>query len=287
MNNPTITKKIVLVLFLGAILISCKETKPKEPTSTKTIPEVVIADQTENTPNIEDYFPGTNLMKIIFKEQNGLSLSEEQFQLFTQWRTEHQSKVANKIKQIATLDKELKTLSQEGAEMDKLLQKENLANILREEVATTKLNCRQLLRENLNEKQWQTLVTDYQREHPYVERTKMMDIIQHVNPVPNYMSVINANRSELDITADQKTVLDAWSAENHPKMMEMANKIIALEKDIYEASLKDTPKETILEKFKEINGIRTAIVEKKTNCRNLVKETLSEKQWSSLVAKTL
>ena len=72
--------------------------------------------------------------------------------------------------------------------------------------------------------------------------------------------------------------------ENHPKMMEMGNKIISLEKDIYEATLKDTPREIIFENILKINRMRTQIVEKKTNCRDLVKETISEQQWNSLVA---
>ncbi|GEM_PF-1864156 len=287
MTNQIIYKKVAIGLLVGATLLSCKENKSKQATIDKISAEVTIAGKTENTPDMEDYFPGANFMKIIFKEQNGLSLSEEQVLLFRQWRTEHQSKVAGKIKQISTLEKELKTLSQEGAEKDELLKKVELTNTLRQEVASTKLNCRKLLKNNLNAKQWQTLVTDYQLNYPFVERTKMMDIIQHVNPLPNYMSVINANISELEISADEKEILDAWSLENHPKMMEMANKIISLEKDIYKESLKDTSKEIILQKFKQINTIRTQIVEKKTNCRNLVKTTLSEKQWNNLVDKTM
>ncbi len=287
MKNQKIYKKIVIGLFLGTILMSCKENKPKQTTPNEISAGVAIVGKGEKTPDMDDYLPGTNLMKIIFKEQNGFSLSEEQLSLFTQWRTEHQTKVANQIKQIAALEKELKTLSQEGVEMDKILKKVDSANSLRIEVAITKLNCRQLLTDNLDAEQWQTLVSDYRLNFPFVERTKMMDVIEHVNPLPNYMSVINANISELEISADQKKVLDIWSAENHPKMMEMANKIISLEKEIYEASLKGTSKEIILQKFKEINNIRTQIVEKKTNCRNLVKTTITEKQWNNLVGKTM
>jgi hypothetical protein len=262
MKNQIIYRKMVIGLFVGTTLLSCKEDKSKDTPPDEITAEVAIAGKTENTPNIEDYIPGTNLMKIIFKEQNALLLSEEQLYLFTQWRTENQSKVAGKIKQISNLEKELKTLSQEGAEKDELLKKVELTNTLRKEVASTKLNCRQLLKDNLDAEQWQTLVTDYQLNYPFVERTTMMDVIQHVNPLPNYMSVINANISELEISADEKEILDAWSLENHPKMMEMANKIISLEKDIYEATLKDTPQEIIFENILKINKIRTQIVVK-------------------------
>lgn len=180
----------------------------------------------------------------------------------------------------------LKTLSQEGAGMVKLLDQAQKTNILRIEVAQSKLDFRQLLLDNLELERWQTLVSTYEKKHPFKERTKMMDIITHVNPVPNYMSVINANSSELGITPSQKTVLDSWSMENHPKMMEMANEIIALEKQIYKTSLREASKVSILEKFDEINSLRTKVLEKKTNYRNLVKKTISEEQWEVLVSKT-
>jgi hypothetical protein len=270
MKNSKIYSKVFMVLFVGASIIS----NAQKGFETASI-------------NIEDYFPGANFMKVVLAESNGLNLSKDQLHIFTEWASEHQSKVAAKNTQIADLEKEIKSLSQEGVAVPEIVEKVEKTNALRLEVANTKLSCRALVQNTLKSKQWESLVANYEENHPFVERTKMMEVIQHVNPAPNYMSVINANISELNISTGQKKITDAWSAENHPKMMEMANKIISLEKEIYEESLKDTSKDVIYEKFEEINKIRTQIVDKKTNCRNLVKGTLDEAQWKQLVAKTM
>jgi len=281
------TTKLLFLTLTISLIISCKQKQSSSTEENSTVNKEAFEPITNKNKelNIEDYFPGSNFMKIVFAENNGLNLTDAQLQLFTEWRTENQSKVADKNRKIADLEIELKTLSVEGSDMVKLLDQAQKINILRIEVAQTKVDCRQLLLDNLEPQQWQTLVSAYEKEYPFKERTKMMDVITHVNPVPNYMSVINANFSELSINPSQKKILDSWSDENHPKMMEMANAIIAMEKEIYETSLKEASKESILTKFEEINSIRTQILEKKTNCRNLVKKTISEKQWAVLVSK--
>ena len=266
MKNSKISFVVLMALFTGATMMSSAQ---------------------GGSVNIEDYFPGPNLMKIVLAENNGLKLSETQLNLFTEWGKEHQSIVAAKNKRIADLEKEGKSLSQKGAPDDEILKKVDETNNLRLEVASTKLSCRDLLRDNLKSKQWKMLVSKYRKDHPFNERKKMMEVIQHVNPVPNYMSVINANISELDISQEQKKITDAWSTQNHPEIMKMANQIISLEADIYNKSLKNTSKEIIYKNFEEINKIRTQIVERKTKCRNLVKQTLSDDQWTELVAKTM
>tara|TARA_R110000737_G_scaffold76278_1_gene106865 strand:- start:2002 stop:2868 length:867 start_codon:yes stop_codon:yes gene_type:complete len=286
MSTIKTTKLFFLTLSIS-LFISCKQKKSSSTEENSIVNKEAFEPITNKNKelNIEDYFPGSNFMKIVFAENNELNLTDAQLRLFTEWRTENQSKVADKNRKIADLEIELKTLSVEGSDMVKLLDQAQKINILRIEVAQTKVDCRQLLLDNLEPQQWQTLVSAYEKEYPFKERTKMMDVITHVNPVPNYMSVINANISELSITPSQKKVLDSWSDENHSKMMKMANAIIAMEKEIYETSLKEAAKESILTKFEEINSIRTQILEKKTNCRNLVKKTISEKQWAVLVSK--
>ena len=254
-----------MTLTIG-LIISCKQKQSNSTEENSTVNnesfEPIIYKTKEV--NIEDYFPGPNFMKIVFAENNGLNLTDVQLQLFTEWRTEHQSKVADINRKIADLEIELKTLSIEGTDMAKLLDQAQKTNILRIQVAKTKLDCRQLIMDNLDPQQWQTLVLAYEKKYPFNERTKMMDVITHVNPVPNYMSVINANIAELSITPSQKNILDNWSEENHPKMMAMANAIIIMEKEIYEALLMELTKENILAKFEEINSIRTQILEKKS-----------------------
>lgn len=233
--------------------------------------------------DIEDYFPGANLMKTVLDGKNDLNLTETQLNLFTGWVKANKSNVAAKNKQIADLEKQSRLFSQKGAPNIDILKKVEEANTLRLEVAATKLSCRELIQENLSPKQWKQVAAVYRKNFPFKERTGMMEVIGHVNPVPNYMSAINAIGAELNLSTEQKEVTEDWSTKNHPLMMQMADEVMTLEKDIYNKSLKNTSKEQIYKNFQQINKIRSQIVETKTQCRNLVMETLSDGQWAALV----
>ena len=142
------------------------------------------------------------------------------------------------------------------------------------------------MRETLSPEQWKTMVTNYEKNFPFVERTRMKEVMQHVNPLPNYMQVIQKDSKGLGLSSEQTSKFDTWSTEHHPKMMEMANGVIALEKEIYQGSLKKESNADLLEKINEISKLRTQIVETKASCRNMLMENLNNVQWTALVEKT-
>ena len=119
-----------------------------------------------------------------------------------------------------------------------------------------------------------------------MEREEMMVLISHVNPLPNYMQTINDNTEKFKISEEQQKTLGNWSSENHPKMMQMAQQVQNLEKEIYQASLYKEPKAGIFNKINEIGKLRVDVVSKKTNCRDLVIKTLSPEQWNFLIEKS-
>ena len=106
--------------------------------------------------------------------------------------------------------------------------------------------------------------------------------MQHVNPVPNYMKIIESDSNVLDLSPEQASKFEAWRLENHPKMMEMANQIIDLEREIYTVLQKEQ-KEDLLKKVVQINQARTEIVKTKTNCRDMLMDALDEGQWQILL----
>ncbi|MGB5555723.1 MAG: hypothetical protein WBM83_13790 [Flavobacteriaceae bacterium] len=282
----SISKTVIALLMATFVLSSCKENKSSnvntETTEDKTLQEMAV----ETEANIDDYYPGPNFMKILADENNGLDLSEVQKSIFEDWRKENHSKIEMKMKEVASLEKGIKLLSQNKADASEILDKTNAAESIRKEIAMTKLLCRNHIIETLRPEQWDALIAKYENDFPFVVKTKMMDVVQHVNPVPNYTQVINKNIDGLQITPEQKSTFDAWSTEHHPQMMEMANKVIALEKEIYLASLEKQSNEVILEKIDEISKLRNDIVTMKTQCRDMVVENLKPEQWASLVEKT-
>ena len=109
--------------------------------------------------------------------------------------------------------------------------------------------------------------------------------MQHVNPVPNYMKIIESDSNVLDLSPEQEAKFEAWRAKYHPQMMEMANQIIDLEREIYTGSLQQEPKEDLLSGVVRINELRTEIVRIKTNCMDMLMHTLDEGQWQILLEK--
>lgn len=286
MKDSAIYSSVFMGFFMVMTLISCKEQKTPETNSTDRKEDSTLIDKPETTVNIADYFPGVNFMTVVAMKNNGLNLSSEQEQTFAKWRAENHNIIEGKMRQIARLEAEIKSLSQERADAEKIFKKQRETGILRREVATIKLLCRDLIIETLETEQFDGLVVNYEKNHPFVERRKMMEIMQHVNPVPNYMQLINTNISELNIVPEQKDKFDAWSAEHHPQMMEMANQVIHLEKEIYQNSLQREPKDNMVFKIQRIEELRAKIVETKTSCRNMVAKTLSQDQWKNLVDMT-
>ena len=283
------TGKLVSGAFLGFLigmtLVSCKEEKTPQLTSTEETQEIAKADKTESALSIDNYFPGPNLMKYIISEDNGLALTEDQEKTFAKWREMNHPGIQEKLMQISQLGTEMKSLSLAGADAEEILKKEAESEELRSAVANTKFLCHDLIRETLSPQQWDTLVTGYETNFPFLERSKMKEVMQHVNPVPNYMKIIESDSKALDLSPEQEAKFAAWRVEYHPQMMEMANQIIDLEREIYTGSLHKEQKDELLNRVVQMNQLRTEIVRTKTNCRDMLMHTLDEGQWQILLEK--
>jgi hypothetical protein len=289
--NSNIMKigSLITSSFLGFLivltLVSCKEEKTPQSTSTEETQEIVMAGKTESALSVENYFPGPNLMKYIVSEDNGLALTVDQEKTFAKWREMNHTRIQEKLMQISQLETEIESLSLAGVEAEEILKKETEAEGIRSEIANTKFLCHDLIRETLSPEQWETLVTGYDTNFPLLERSKMKQVMQHVNPVPNFMKVIESDSKVLDLSPEQEAKFEAWRVEYHPQMMEMANQIIDLEREIYTGSLHKEPKEDLLNRVVQINQVRSEIVRTKTNCRDMLMHTLDEGQWQILLEK--
>jgi len=281
-----VIKKIGFVLILGLMLVSCNKNEKKANVSETQKSVAVEKPKADKKLKIEDYFSGPNYMRYMVSENNQLALTDKQESAFKIWRTENHPKIEARMKQIDEINSEIKSLSKQQVSSEKILQKLDDTNKLRLEIAEIKIQCRDHIIEQLDDKQWNTLVEDYKKEYPFMEREEMMVLISHVNPLPNYMQITNDNTTDLKISVEQQKTLGNWSSENHSKMMQMAEQIQNLEKEIYQASLNKEPKAGIFNKINEIGKLRVDVVSKKTNCRDLVIKTLSPEQWNLLIEKS-
>lgn len=187
-------------------------------------------------------------------------------------------------KKVGELERKLYQSSLDNAKKEVLINDFEESLALRTSLVTTKLDCRDQVLEVLSEQQWNELVVLYKEKMPFNNKTEMTILINHVNPLPNYMQMIRDGVIQLDEAQDDK--LSEWSIDNHPKMMELAGRVNKLENDAYDLSINNESREVILQKVAEITALKKQIVITKTDCRdNLISNILSEEQWKDLSSK--
>ncbi len=114
------------------------------------------------------------------------------------------------------------------------------------------------------------------------DKEAFMRNMAHVNPVPNYMSIIVKNEDKLALTADQKTKVMAWNKKNGAKMATMVNSVVDGEKQITVASMKGTSSTEIASMADQLMETRKKIIVGKTTCRDYMMDVLSPEQWKQL-----
>ncbi len=114
------------------------------------------------------------------------------------------------------------------------------------------------------------------------DKEVFMRNMAHVNPVPNYMSIIVTQADKIALSADQKTKVIAWNKKNGAKMATMVNSIIDGEKKIKMASMDGTASSEMASMADQLMETRKKIIIGKTTCRDYMMEVLSPEQWKKL-----
>jgi len=279
--------RIGLSLLLATTLLvsSCKENVNKENETTQTAPKVDLkTDQSDKFEVMQHATPLPRYMSVILSNKDLLNIDAKQEQQLTAISKGKSPKAVKTAYKIVEIEKEIHQLSLDNAKKELLATNFEKSLLLRTNLAIMKLDCRDNVLEILNEQQWKDLIALYQEKLPFDNKTDMIALITHVNPLPNYMQFIQNDVIKLDEGQDEK--LSEWSAKNHPRMMELANTVIALEKNIYELSMNKEPREEILSNINEIAIIKRQIIATKTDCRdNLINNILSKEQWKALSSK--
>ena len=280
-----LSKHFIILLAVSLLIISCKENKPTDSNLEKEIDSTEVkAAQLDKFEVMKHATALPRYMSVILSNKEALNIDANQEQQLTDVSKEKSPQAVKMAYKIVDVEKEIHQLSLDNAKKELLATNFEKSLELRANLATMKLDCRDKVLEILNEQQWNDLIALYQEKLPFDNREGMKALIAHVNPLPNYMQLIQNDIIKLDEKQDVK--LSEWSGENHPKMMELANNVIALEKNIYELSMNKGSREDILANVEEIAVIKRQIIATKTDCRdNLINTILSEEQWEKLSSK--
>lgn len=233
--------------------------------------------------------PMPNFMRIFKKMPEKLNLTKEQTEALKKGMKER----GPIIKELFESLKKNETDIIEAALSDKSINDIELIanNIMQDRLSIMKgkADCRESVKEVLDEKQFKNLVALYRAD--MMPKAKKMDemqakmaMIKHTNPMPNLMQVFKKMEDKLDLSEDQVTKLKAWGAERGPVMAKQYKAVMTLEKEILEASLSNKPLMKINQLADAITMERMKIIRGKTFCRNKMKETLKPEQFTKVIA---
>jgi Spy/CpxP family protein refolding chaperone len=108
--------------------------------------------------------PMPSLMRIVKKHADQLNLSEEQNLELAAWREKSHDAVHGKMDEIGAIAKDLQNAVIDGANRAQVNGYVARMDTLRDEIVTIKLKCRNNMREILDDKQWETLITLYREK---------------------------------------------------------------------------------------------------------------------------
>ncbi len=117
-----------------------------------------------------------------------------------------------------------------------------------------------------------------------MDRAAKMKMIGHVTPMPPLMMVVKHHADELALTDEQKASLAKWRETSSPKVAALAKAIMAEEKQITEATLKNESAEVIQKMADSVMEKRITIIKTKIQCRDNMKKIMNDKQWDTIVA---
>jgi len=262
---------LIMLVSISLVISSCKEysttdNKVEEETVLTEIKEDVKADQIDKIEVMMHATPLPRYMSVVLSNKEVLDIDKKQYQQLTKISKDKSPQAVEMAYKIGEIEKDIYQLSLDNAKKELLVTKFEKALELRTILATMKLDCRDKVMEILNEQQWNDLITLYQEKIPFDSKFIQND--------------------DIKLDKEQEEKLSEWSKVNHPKMMEMANKVIAYEKNIYKLSMNKAPREDILNNITEIANIKRQIISTKTDCRdNLISNIVSEEQWKELSSK--
>ena len=108
-------------------------------------------------------------------------------------------------------------------------------------------------------------------------------VLQHVNPMPDFMQVVDNHGDKLKLDEKQIAILKKWQGERAPVEQKIIKEIIKTEADIYKAALDDKELSKIDQLGDSILQNRLMLIRNKSFTREKIKATLTPDQWDQLL----
>ncbi len=110
-----------------------------------------------------------------------------------------------------------------------------------------------------------------------------MAAVKHAHPLPNFMLVMVNYGDMLDLSKEQQMALKAWGKVHKPLSKQLIKAINQGEKTLHQAALEGVSKADMMAQLDGLLEKRKALAEFKTNCRDNMREVLSDEQWEQVI----
>jgi 4-hydroxyphenylpyruvate dioxygenase-like putative hemolysin len=117
-----------------------------------------------------------------------------------------------------------------------------------------------------------------------VSMDEVVAAVKQAHPFPNLMRVITQHQDDmLELSEEQISVVNAWIKKHRPIVKELALSIKAEEQALKEAALNDVSKDELMTKLNELLAKRKQMAIHKIDCRDTMRQILSDEQWKKVV----
>ena len=110
-----------------------------------------------------------------------------------------------------------------------------------------------------------------------------MAAVKHAHPLPNFMLVMLEYGEKLNLSEEQQAALKAWGKEHKPLAQQLVSAITQGEKALHQASLEGVSKADMMAQLDGLLEKRKELAEFKTDCRDNMREVLSDEQWEQVI----
>ena len=225
--------------------------------------------------------PAPHLVHYSLEHSDELNLTKEQKKFVKDLEEELHPNGMKFAKGIIKGEKQIKVDSFNKKPMANILKSYQEIENNRRMLTTVKVEAAYKLKAYLSKEKWNQLTLNYKKRYAVDFQTQKMQLMKHVNPLPNYISIIK-KKENLNLNQTQEQKLAAWQKKNNSRMWKYADQVIKKENLLTQAVFSGKSKKEVLNLLEDSLKVRRKIATQKTTCREYVSKVLTEEQWEIL-----
>ncbi len=231
--------------------------------------------------------PMPNLMMLVLPSASKLGLTNEQVEQLKAWKRENNSTVRRLTKEIIGFENELRQATLEGVSLEDKNMLRDFIIESRSKLIDLRYLCVVNMQKTLSKDQWSQVMDLHGRQMRLVtSANKAGNEIQaflRVSPMPKLMAIALMHAPELNLTPEQAQALEDRRL-NHMNIWALLfDQSLRIERNITQDALAMVDAEKLMENHAEMSAKRHKMAVMSLECRDIVREVLTDPQWETMV----